>query len=342
MRKLLQNRISESKWTMPVVSLYAAAVWLAADRLTGELLPQFVCFVASAFLMVLLNKQNALIRISTRMVSCSFIVLTCMMTWAFDSVAVAIVSLCVITNYLILFSCYQNSEAQGWFFYAFLSIGMASLVFPQILYFVPFIWILAATKIQSFSLKSLCASLLAIILPYWFLAAFLFLRDGNIAAILNHFAKLGQFDSLDFVIQSISAQLTPLNATPSPFLDEPSGRAVTPFAFRLSPFIFQVLDLIFIVILFVTGAIHFLRRAYNDKLRTRQYFSFFMLMFLFTLVFLLLQPRHREFLLPILAINAAPLVAHFIALTNTRLTNAAFVLITVVAVVLTAASLLLT
>lgn len=312
-----------------MVALYAAAVWLAADRLTGELLPQFVCFATSAFLMVLLNKQNALIRISTRMVSCSYVMLICMLTWTFGNIATAIVALCVVTTYLILFSCYQNNNAQGWFFYAFLSIGMASLVFPQILYFVPFIWLLAGTKLQSISLRSVCASLLAIILPYWFLAAFALVRNGQITPIIHHFERLGEFEPI--ALPTMATAHLPEYANFLPWTLNPQQTALTIVCSQLA----------LIVLLFIIGTVHFLRHAYTDKLRTRQYFSFFMLMFALTLIFLVLQPQHREFLMPMLVINVAPLVAHFVSLTNTRLTNFAFVMLAIATVVLTAASLLL-
>ncbi|MDR9825015.1 hypothetical protein RCJ22_05260, partial [Vibrio sp. FNV 38] len=88
MIKRTQNHVAESRFTLPVVVLYAIAVWLASGLLipsvpiTSEGLwkgawVQFVCFFVSAYVLVELNNSNALIRIYSRTVSCSFIVLLC-------------------------------------------------------------------------------------------------------------------------------------------------------------------------------------------------------------------------------------------------------------------------
>ena len=145
MIKRTQNKVAESRFTLPVVMAYAIAVWLAS----GLLLPsipfssnillrgawvQFVSFLLSAFLMVELNNGNALIRIFSRMVSSSFIVLACAANMLFGSMAGAIVQLCVVASLTTFFHSYQDKQSMGWIFYTFLFIGLASTVFVQILY----------------------------------------------------------------------------------------------------------------------------------------------------------------------------------------------------------------
>ena len=79
MIKRMQNHEAESSFTLPAVSAYAVAVWLAsglliphipftAQELAGGAWMQLVCFVVSAYLMVELNNSNALIRIYSRTV----------------------------------------------------------------------------------------------------------------------------------------------------------------------------------------------------------------------------------------------------------------------------------
>jgi len=53
-------------------------------------------------------------------------------------------------------------------------------------------------------------------------------------------------------------------------------------------------------------------------------YELFIAMSISSAVFILLQPRHFDILMRILIVNTAPLIAHFIALTRTRLTNIAF------------------
>jgi hypothetical protein len=120
MIKRTQNRVAESRFMLPVVVAYAIAVWLASGLLipaipitSAELLRgawvQFACFLISAYLMVELNNSNALIRIYSRSVSCSFIVLVCAGCFLFSSLGGAIVQLCMVAAFIAAF----RLEGQG-------------------------------------------------------------------------------------------------------------------------------------------------------------------------------------------------------------------------------------
>ena len=80
---LLQNRISRSRILLPSMGVYAIAVWLLCGLVSDHLWLQFASFVISSYLMVELNNSNALIRIYSRMVSCSFIMMVCISTFLF-------------------------------------------------------------------------------------------------------------------------------------------------------------------------------------------------------------------------------------------------------------------
>ena len=55
----------------------------------------------------------------------------------------------------------------------------------------------------------------------------------------------------------------------------------------------------------------------------------------YTLGFLLLQPQHYYYLIRLLIISTSPLIAHYITLTSTRLTNISFILILILSILLT-------
>ena len=65
------------------------------------------------------------------------------------------------------------------------------------------------------------------------------------------------------------------------------------------------------------------------------FYGFFMWMDLAAFVFLWLQPQHFNAMLLIMILNTSPLIAHFIALTSTRLTNIVFLLLSAATIVLT-------
>ncbi len=300
--KRIQNRIAESRLSLPVLAVYGVLVCVAAGLLQGQLWLPFVLLALSTLLMVELNNANALIRIYSRMVSCSFLALTLMAAYTFASVTGAVVQLCLLSCYVTLFNAYQDKGATGWVFYSFLAIGTASAFFVQILFFVPVLWLLLAHNILALSWRTFFASLLGLIVPYWFVGGYYAYR-GNIRWIAGHFAELAQF------------------APPLDFTGWNSHQTVT---------------FCFIALLAATGIIHFLRNSYRDKIRTRMLYEFLIVMTVCTLVFMLLQPQHHDLLLHVLIINTAPLIGHFIALTQTRITNWAFVAMCAATLALTA------
>jgi len=81
--KRVQNVISESRLTLPVVATYGMGTWAAAGLFHEQWWIQLACFAISTYLMIELNNSNALIRIYSRMVSCSFIILSSAMCFLF-------------------------------------------------------------------------------------------------------------------------------------------------------------------------------------------------------------------------------------------------------------------
>lgn len=316
MIKRTQNHVAESRFTLPVVMVYAIAVWLAS----GLLIPtipitwaevmrgawiQFVCFLISAYLMVELNNSNALIRIYSRTVSCSFVVLLCAGCFLFSSLGGAIVQLCVTASCIAAFRCYQNKLSMGWTYYAFLCIGLASTVFVQILYYVPLLWAMMFFRLTSLSWRTFFASIVGLLTPYWFAVPVLFYQ-GSIDLLWQHFAAIAEFQM--------------------------------PFDYRQIT-VNELLLFVFVVALGITGTVHYWLQKSADGIRIRLLFGCFIQMWLLTTVFIVLQPQHYDMLIRILIINVSPLIAHFLSLTYTRITNIAFHVICSVALLLTLLSL---
>lgn len=302
--KRFQNKVAESRRTLPVAVVYGAAIWLAAGLIPQQWWIQFVCFVCSTFVMVLLNNSNALIRIYSRMVSAVFIVLSCAVCFLFHSLTGAIFQLCFITSLLTLFRTYQDKESTGWIFYTFLLLGLASLAQIQALYFVPLFWLIMAVTIYSFSWRNLVASIFGLLLPYWCYAAGILWRNGgNFMPMTSHLEQLGHYIMpYDYTSLSLS----------------------------------QILTTGLIVLLTITGIIHFIRNSTYDKIRTRQIYYTLMLMNLFAMVLLIVQPQHYDVMMRVSIITASPIIGHFIALTYTKITNIAFYVICTAALLLTA------
>ncbi|MBF1605105.1 MAG: hypothetical protein HXO20_01105, partial [Prevotella shahii] len=124
--KRIQNRIAESRMTFSFTAIYAVLVFLASGLVREGLWFEFACLAVSTYLMVEFNNVNALLRVYSRMVSCSFLVLTCVANQVFYMPSPALVQVCFAAFYLIVFNAYQESTASGVTFYAYLFIGIAS------------------------------------------------------------------------------------------------------------------------------------------------------------------------------------------------------------------------
>lgn len=277
-------------------------VCLAAGFIEHKMWVQSVCLVVSTLLMAELNNANSLIRIYSRMVSCSYLVLTVMASFLLPLMPGAIVGLCFIAFYLSFFHAYQDRTASGWVFYAFFAIGMASTVFVQVLFFVPILWVLLAVNILAFSGRTFCASLLGLVMPYWFVGAY-YVCIGSFTPFIQHFVNIAKFARL-FDYSLVSEH--------------------------------QIVTFAFLVVISFVGIVHFLRHSYNDKIRTRMLYEVFITIDVCCMVFIVLQPQHYDCLLHIMIVNTAPLIGHFIALTQTRLTNLFFILMVIVALLITA------
>lgn len=301
MIKRAQNRIAESRWALPVTAAYALLVCLAAGLVTKELWMQLLMLVISTLMMVDLNNANALIRIYSRMVSCSFVVMTLMATFLSTSLETGILQISFIAFFLLILRAYQDQQAAGWVFYAFCAIGVASIVFVKILYFVPVLWILLSTNILAASFRSYCASFLGIIIPYWFVGAY-DLYNGKLPVLGQHFAKLIQFGPV-FDLTAIDAH--------------------------------RMVCFLFVLLLTVISSAHFLIYSYKDKIRTRMIYEMFIVIDTCCFIFILLQPQHFDELLTLSIVVTSPLSGHFLSLSNSRLSNITFFAIIILALLIT-------
>lgn len=298
--KRLQNKIAESSLTLPVVAAGGALVWGLSLLFRGGAWPQLVCFAVSCYFMVELNNANALLRVRSRMVTATFIVLSCAASQLFASFTGSFVQLCFIIAMLLLFLTYQRPDSVGRIYYAFLFVGLSSMAFVQVLYFVPLLWLLMATQLQSFSIKGLSATLLGLITPYW-IASVWCLFERDFTPMTEHFAKLAQL-AVPYRDMTINIGLLAV--------------------------------VVLTVVLSITGIVHFWLHSFEDKIRIRLLYGFFTSMLLFGTLLLCLQPQHYEVLIPLQTVFASPLIAHFLTFTQSRLTNIVFIVVGVLTLAL--------
>ena len=300
-KKRLQNKIAASRFSLPVTATLAALVWVAVGIIMDNIWAQFAFTIISTLLMVELNNRNSLMRTYSRMVSCSFLMLITMASLPNPSMKASIVTMCFIAFTLIIWNSYQDRKAAGWAFYAYFCIGLASLVFIQVIYYLPILWLCMIFFTNCFSARTFLASLIGVIAPYWFVSGY-FAYTDNLQALSDHFTAIIDYQELfDY------SQIT----------------------------LHQILNYGFIVILGLLGTIHFIHSSYADKIRTRMIYDSFITLSIVTWVFMILQPQHENELCGIMIANTAPLIAHFITFTKGKITNIAFIAIILITMFIT-------
>ncbi len=275
-------------------------VWLLAGLVADDLWLQLALMCASIYFIIELSNSNSLIRIRSRMVSSVFVTLMCCNSVLFQSISGNFVTLCLILSILLLFTTYQRPEAVGSTYYSALFMGLASLAEVRVLYFMPLLWLLDLTHLQSFSLRSWMASCLGILTPYWFFIPLL-LYQQDFYSVVSHFMQL--FDIHE------------------PFEFSAIGPA-------------QWLSFIYIQVLTVISATNFWLYNYEDRIRIRQFYGFFALTGLTASIFLIIQPQLFDPMMRFVIVCSSPFIAHYFSLTQAKGTNILFIISTIVALLL--------
>ena len=290
--KRLQNRIAESRFTLPATAALTLMAWIAAEVLgLMDVVSLPVLFIIiSTYLMVELNNNNALIRIYSRTVSCSFLLLALAASPRLVTMKSAIVMLSMIATWLILFHAYQQRQGHGTVYFAFLCLGIGSTVFAPILYLVPFLWFIVSFNLMAASFKNWLASILGTFTPYWFIATY-YIYIGDFTYFSSQLNELTGIDTI-LHIEGIT-----LN---------------------------HILTYALTLILATTGIVHYLRTRFNDNIRTRMIYDAFITVDIIALVLCVLFPSYYCEWLAIAIVNTAPLIGHYIALTRTWMTNISF------------------
>ncbi len=135
-----------------------------------------VACVLTAYLLIELNTAFSLIRTRTAFHACLYVFFSTMCFFLHPFRLLVALPLLFLLALFPLFRSYESGRPVGYAFNAFFCIGLGSLLFPQLLFFVPLFY-LGTIGFRSFSFKSFCAGLIGLAVPYWFLFGHAFFHD---------------------------------------------------------------------------------------------------------------------------------------------------------------------
>lgn len=297
-RNRLQNIVATSSFTLPVAAVISTLLWLSSGCYDWMHLLGWLICAFNTYLWIEINNTNTLMRIRSLMTATWYILFMGMADFLHPMQTALFVSCCILLSYQQLFKSYQMANSVVPVFHAFLCIGLGSLCFPHLLFFVPFILWYTNVYLRSLSLRSFCAALIGVVLPYCFTAAF-YLVTGDMGKFVAHFQILAEFNRIDLVNYAAWG-----------------GE--------------RIASLLLLGILALIGSIRYMMTCLNDKIKTRMLFYLILTQEFLLFIFILLYPQYFDILYGLLIANSAPILSHYFAFTTSRL-SMIFFLLTLVA-----------
>ena len=284
-----QDRVTTSSWLLPVVAACCAAIWVLENtNLQVSVWTGLACCALCTYLMAELNNQHLLLRVRSRMVSSTFLVLWTMCGFLHPLQTAHLAVLFQVVCYHAMFGIYQAHESPGLACLIFGCLGCLSLLAPPFLVLVP-VFLITLGYFRARSFRVFLGGMMGLLLPFFLAASVCFLTD-RLDLLLSYVGHIQQS---------------------------------VPFQYS----IFQPMWLIpvaLLLVLTVPAMVHFVQTSHQDKVRVRA--LYFFMLWMEGILFLLLIgfPHLFPTLLLMLMLNSSPLIAHFLTLTHSKYTNAFF------------------
>ena len=241
-----------------------------------------VCALAVYFVAEL-NTRFSLLPNSDRTISLTMLLLLAMSTFLHPLQGNHIVLVCSLVSYASLLDAYQSRKAPAKAFVTNLALGIASTVCPQLIWLV-IANIMSLAILRAMTPKSLIASVLGIVTPYWFW--------GVVGGWLGHY-------------DVFASHLAMMNT----FGD--GGLSILPVKLRWSFWVALLMTAV--------GGIDFFVNLHTNRSRTRM--SYYMVCLQSAWAFLMLwrEPQIALSLFPFLILNTSILWGHFTSTSKGRI-----------------------
>lgn len=293
-----QTDVAAGRFTFPTAILACLVLWGITFHEWQEAASLLACAL-TAYLLIEINTAFALIRTRTTLHVCFYVFLTTACIFLHPMQAAGFVAPAFLIAIYQLFRSYESSHPSESIFHAFFFTGLGSLMFPQLLYFVPlFYW--GMISFRSLTSKSFFAGLIGLTVPYWFFFAYTF-----------------YYDKMDLFYR--------------PLLEIIHFQPISYHTLGLEKIIsWGVITLISLI-----SSVHYFSVSYLDKVRTRIFLSFLIAVEVWIYLLGALQPQHFNVLLQMQIIICSILTGHLFTLTRNRFTGIFFIVTFVLLIALT-------
>lgn len=277
------------------MAIVTILLWVTAPKWDERLLSSLLITGAMTYIIVEWNNQCQLLRIRSRMNSVTFLMMVCMFPALHIAGPKLLPALCLLGSYFTLFKAYGLYKPEGYVFHAFFFISLGSLYYPPLLLLALTLFISSGVQLRVLTVKSVSASILGLLLPYWLYSAAMIVKAFYIDGVVA-------LTNPEYI-----AKLFPITTYFS--TDLPDYTALGPWHWTA---------LGFVGFMGFISVIHFVSTSYNDKIRTRQYYYTLLASFVPLCLIAAWWPEDIMFTLPLLILNLTPFAAHYLALAKGR------------------------
>lgn len=278
-----RNTVAESSLSLPVMAIITFLLWVIGPKWDKELWGTLLLVGLMTYTIVEWNNQCQLLRIRSQMNSVTFLAFLCAFPALRTTGLTFIPAFSLLAAYFMLFKAYGEYKPQGYVFHGFFFLSLGSLFFPPLLLLAPTLFASTNIQLRILTLKSFSALLIGLLLPYW----------------------------LYIAAMCVAVPVWGIEETRMRYLD-----------FHLPDYSTLTLwhwgALAFIGLLTFVAVVHFVSTAYNDKIRTRQYFYTMLISFVPIIFMTLWWPEDIMITLPLLLLNLTPFAAHYLALAKSH------------------------
>ena len=274
----MRKNITTSIATLPICIVIACILWLFPSFKSLEGWISLGITVGMSYIFAEWNNRTVLLRVRSRMVSSTFVMLMAFTPFLHSLSYDMIAAVALLLTYYSLSHTYQDLNSQGLSFYAYLSLGIGTTVLPGMWWMVLVFFVMQIILLRSVTWRSLLANLMALLLPYWTLLAYTFVRTSDV--FYYDWAAVVHFSSDGFGQISQDRRIT----------------------------------LYIVLILSFFSSFHFLRNYFSDKIRVRMVFYIIILQEIVLTLLIFFQPAHFDAYMRLLLVNSAPLLAHYYTL----------------------------
>lgn len=319
-----QQRVTTGRLVLPVallvllggwvVSLYypqqfpldgtASPLWLLLEGLLPveprlSLGINLLLYLLIGFLLIPFNNAVGIIRTKGSIQTSFFFIWSGLLPVLHPLQCDVLTTLVVLLSLLCLMAGYQKPQPMAYLYHAWLLLGFASWLAPEVLWLLP-VYILGAYQFQILSLKSLAAALLGLLFAYFIFSFFLWAAQETPIII-------GQFKTLE----TLFTQYT---------LPEHETWVVVLMAFH--------------GVLWLVAVAHYWVRRAQSSIKTRDFINFILSIGLLSLLVIYLKPATLSTLLPVSLICLSLIEGHFFTTAYSKSTNLFLILMWLTSAVL--------